>query len=226
MVREQFANRRQAGRLLGEVLSETYADRPDVVVLGLPRGGVEVAYEVARILQKPLDVFVVRKLGVPGHEELAMGAIGSGGSRVMNDEVLTYLHIDDAAIERTVDREQAELARRESLFRGDKPMLEVRGKTVLLVDDGLATGSSMRAAIRALHAMEPKALVVAVPVGPPETCSALRAEGQATDVVCLRTPYAFGGVGAWYDDFTQTTTDQVSELLAQAEADPNIPPPT
>ena len=208
-----FRDRTEAGQVLANRLVP-YANRPDVLVLALPRGGVPVAYEVARMLHAPLDVFLVRKLGVPGHEELAMGALASGGARVLNEEVVRGLHISEEVIAAVAEREQEELARRERLFRGERPAPDVRGRTVILVDDGLATGSTMRAAIAALRQQGPARIVVAVPVGAYETCAELQME--ADEVVCARTPEPFHAVGLWYDDFTQTTDEEVHELLARA----------
>jgi predicted phosphoribosyltransferase len=208
---ERFRDRLQAGRELGAVVAKRYGGRDDVIVLGLPRGGVPVAKGVAEALGAPLDVFIVRKLGVPGHEELAMGAIASGGVRVLNRDVLDYVPVSGQAIESVAAREQRELQRREQAFRGDKPPLDVSGKTVIVVDDGLATGSTMRAAVRALRQMGPAAVVVAVPVAAAQTCDELRAE--ADDVICLRTPEPFQAVGLWYEDFEQTTDDEVHDLL-------------
>ncbi len=205
----RYRDRHEAGRILGERLA-ALAGRPDVVVLGLPRGGVPVAWEVARRLGAPLDVFVVRKLGYPGHEELAIGAIASGGVRVLNPEVVAY-GVSREAIERATEREQAELERRERLFRGDRPPIPVAGRTVVLVDDGLATGSTMRAAVRALRQQGAREIVVAVPVAARSTCEQM--EEEADQVVCATTPHPFHAVGFWYDDFSQTTDDEVRELL-------------
>jgi putative phosphoribosyl transferase len=207
-----FRDRREAGRQLAERLA-TYADRPDVLVLALPRGGVPVAYEVARALHAPLDVFVVRKLGLPGHEELAMGAVGSGGVRVFNRELVDGLHIPDRVIHALTARE-----RRERAYRGERAFPDVRGKTVILVDDGLATGSTMRVAAEALREQGPARLVVAVPVGSPETCDGFR--DVVDDVVCAITPEPLYGVGLWYQDFSQTTDDEVRALLAAAHPQP------
>ena len=210
---QQFADRREAGAVLAAKLS-SYRDRDDIVILGLPRGGVPVAFAIASALGAPLDVFVVRKLGVPGHAELAMGAIASGGVRVLNDEVLRWYAIPQAAIDDVVRVEQTELARREAEYRGSEPMVDVRGKLVILVDDGLATGSTMKAAIQAVRAMAPARIIVAVPVGATDTCHALAAD--ADDVVCARTPSPFSAVGLWYRDFSQTSDAEVRELLAQS----------
>lgn len=212
----QFENRAEAGRVLAERLS-AYADRGGVLVLGLPRGGVPVAFEIARRLHAPLDVFIVRKLGVPGHEELAMGAIASGGTRVMNDEVLSHVRASDSDIDRVAERERRELRRREELYRGDRPPIDAAGRTVVLVDDGLATGSTMRAAVRALRKLGPARIVVAVPTAAPQTCEDLGRE--VDDIVCAMTPEPFYAVGAWYRDFAQTTDDEVRSLLAQAWKD-------
>jgi predicted phosphoribosyltransferase len=211
---EPFATRREAGEKLARKLT-LYANRPDVFVLALPRGGVPVAYEVARALHAPLDVFVVRKLGVPGHEELAMGAIATGGVRVLNREVLTGIDVPETAIDAITRREKEELERRERLYRGDRSAPNVAGRTVILVDDGLATGSTMRAAAAALRQMAPSRVIVAVPVAARTTCDELRDE--VDEVVCAVMPEPFLAVGAWYADFSQTTDDEVRELLAQSE---------
>jgi len=210
-----FRDRRDAGRKLAQELKE-YANRPDVVVLALPRGGVPVAYEVAKALKAPLDIFLVRKLGVPGHEELAMGAIASGGVRVLNDTVVDALNIPERLIDAVAEKEQRELERRERAYRGDRPKPEVRGKTVILVDDGLATGASMRAAVEALRAQDPARIVVAVPTAAPETCEAF--EDTVEEVVCAETPQPFFGVGFWYQDFSQTSDEEVRTLLARAQS--------
>jgi len=206
-----FRDRPDAGRqLLGRL--GAYRGRPDVLVLGLPRGGIPVAHEVARGLGAPLDVFLVRKLGVPGQEELAMGAIATGGVRVVNDDVVDALGIPRAAIDRVAAEEGRELERRQAEYRGDRPEPDVRGRTVILVDDGLATGSSMRAAVSALRAQAPARIVVAVPVAAPATCDELRRE--VDEVVCFATPDPFMAVGRFYDDFSQTTDEEVRALLA------------
>jgi putative phosphoribosyl transferase len=209
----RFRDRREAGRQLAEALAR-YAGQPGVLVLALPRGGVPVGYEVARVLQAPLDVMLVRKLGVPGHEELAMGAIASGGVRIVSNEVVSTLGIDEREIAAVAAAEEAELDRRERAYRNGRAAPDVRGRTVILVDDGLATGSTMRAAAAALRAQGTKRLVVAVPVAPPETCEAMRSE--VDEVICAREPEPFLAVGVWYEDFSQTTDDEVRELLRRA----------
>jgi len=211
MWERRFRDRTEAGRLLGEELRRRFGRREDALVLALPRGGVPVGYEVARAIGAPLDVFIVRKLGVPGHEELAMGAIASGGVRVLNDDVLRYARIPEKSIDAVAAREERELERRERSYRGSKPSLDVDGRTVVVVDDGLATGSTMRAAVKALRKMNAREVIVAVPVGAAETCEMIRAE--ADDVVCLRTPSMLQAVGLWYEDFSQTTDEEVHELL-------------
>jgi len=208
-----FRDRTHAGQVLAALL-RPYAHRPDVLVLALPRGGVPVAAVIARELQLPLDVFLVRKLGVPGQEELAMGALASDGVRILNEDVITALSISDDVIDDVTAVEQRELERRDRLYRDDRPPPDVRGRTILLVDDGLATGSTMRAAIAALRRLQPAQIVVAVPVGAPQTCAEIAR--QADDVVCARTPEPFIAVGAWYRDFGQTSDAEVSELLRQA----------
>src|SRR5207244_10311245 len=209
-----FRDRRDAGRLLAEKLA-AYATRPDVLVLALPRGGVPVAYEVAHRLGAPLDVFVVRKLGVPGHEELAMGAVATGGVRVLNDQLVEQLGIPDQMIDAVAARERQELARRERLYRGGRPPPDVRGRTVILVDDGLATGATMRAAIMALRQLQPARIVVAIPTASPETCEELKA--KIDEVICAITPEPFLAVGHWYEDFSQTTDEEVRDLLARRQ---------
>jgi putative phosphoribosyl transferase len=214
----QFANRISAGRLLAKKL-ETYANRSDVVVLALPRGGVPVAYEVARALNAPLDVFLVRKLGVPGYEELAMGAIASGGVRVLNESVVRYLDISDRVIDLVAAEEQRELQRRERLYRGASLPLDVGDRTVIIVDDGLATGSTMRAAVNALKNLRPAKIIVAAPVAARETCESFKADVDST-CVCFMSPEPFQGVGLWYRDFSQTTDEEVCYLLKHAK-EPN-----
>lgn len=210
-----FRNRKEAGQRLARALA-AYAHRPDVLVLALPRGGVPVGFEVAHALGAPLDVFLVRKLGLPGHEELAMGAVATGGLRVLNRDVVELARVDPELIDQVTREEQHELARREQAYRGDHPAPPVEGRTVILVDDGLATGSTMEAAVRALRQRQPARIVVAVPTAPRETCRALRA--VADDVVCLTTPEPFHAVGAWYRDFSQTSDEEVRTLLAEAGA--------
>lgn len=210
-----FRDRSEAGRLLAERL-RAYASNPNAIVLALPRGGVPVGYEVARALGAPLDIFLVRKLGVPGYEELAMGAVASGGVRVLNADVVKGLRIPEYVIDAVAAWEQQELARRERVYRGDRPEPDVRGRTVILVDDGLATGSTMLAAIQALRQQQPARIVMAVPTAPPATCEEMRT--QADDVVCAITPEPFYSVGLWYEDFSQTTDEEVRELLARSVA--------
>jgi len=211
---KQFQNRSEAGKLLASKLQK-YADNPNVLVLALPRGGVPVAFEIARSLKAPLDVFLVRKLGVPGHEEFAMGAISSCGDRVLNQEIIKALQLSDSLVERVTQHERQEMMRRESLYRQNKPPLQIQGKTVLLVDDGLATGSTMLAAIRAVQSQKAEKIVIAVPVAPPSTYESMKKLGD--DTICLLTPEPFYGVGLWYNDFSQTTDDEVVSLLSQAD---------
>jgi putative phosphoribosyl transferase len=209
-------DRADAGRRLLPGLV-AYKGRPDVLVLGLPRGGIPVAYEVAHGLGAPLDVFVVRKLGVPGQEELAMGAIATGGVRVLNRDVVDALQIPAHVVDRVAAEEERELRRREESYRGQRPEPDVRGRTVILVDDGLATGSTMRAAVAALRQQGPARIVIAVPVAAPSTCEDLRQE--VDEVVCFATPEPFMAVGRFYDDFSQTTDDEVRRLLAAGHPD-------
>ncbi len=210
-----FQDRTDAGRQLAEKLL-SYAGRDDVIVLALPRGGVPVAFEVAQRVRVPLDVCVVRKLGVPGHEELAMGAIASGGVRVLNEDVLYVLPDAQSIVEMVTAIEREELKRRERDYRSNRPAPEVRGRTVILVDDGLATGATMRAAAAALRQQGAAKIIVAVPVGAPGTCHEIRS--VADEVVCLQTPGSFMGVGQYYEDFSQTTDEEVRELLAAASS--------
>jgi len=214
MKQRPFRDRTEAGRLLAAKLT-AYANRPDVIVLALPRGGVPVAYEVDRALNAPLDVFLVRKLDVPGHEELAMGAIAAGGVRVLNDQLVGGLRIPDYLVDEVAASEQQELTRRERLYRGDRPAPDVRGRTVILVDDGLATGATLLAAVKALLQQLPARIVVAVPTASPETCEQLRAE--VDDIICATTPEPFHAVGLWYEDFSQTKDEEVRDLLARSE---------
>jgi putative phosphoribosyl transferase len=213
MQQMRFQDRTQAGQMLATQLAAC-ANRPDVLVLALPRGGVPVAYEVAAALRAPLDVFLVRKLGVPGYEELAMGAIASGGVRVLNRQVVDYLRIPEETIEAVAAQEERELERRAQVYRGARPAPEARGRVVILVDDGLATGSTMRAAVAALRQQEPARIVVAVPVAAPATCAEF--EKEVDEIVCLWTPEPFDGVGRWYENFAQTTDDEVRELLLKS----------
>jgi predicted phosphoribosyltransferase len=210
-----FSDRTEAGKYLASKLLN-YKDRPDVLVLALPRGGVPIGYEVAHALGVPLDIFLVRKLGVPGHEELAMGAIATGGVRVLNEDVVDYLGIPLNVIDAMAAREMNELRRRELAYRGNRPEPDVKGKTVILVDDGLATGSTIRAAAQALRQQQPARIVVAVPVSAPQTCDEYRI--GVDEIVCAATPEPFLGVGQWYVDFSQTTDDEVRDLLEQARA--------
>ena len=208
-----FRDRRDAGRKLAQKLS-AYAGRPQALILALPRGGVPVAYEVARALAIPLDIFIVRKLGLPGREELAIGAIASGGVRVLNNDILRMLSIPEEVINFVVKRELEELQRREKLYRGERPLPEIRDRTVILIDDGLATGASMRAAVAGLRAQHPARIVVAVPAAAPETCDAFQTE--VDEVVCAITPEPFYGVGRWYEDFSQVNDEEVRILLEEA----------
>lgn len=205
-----FKDRFEAGRMLARELMH-YADRDDVVVLALPRGGVPVAFEVAKVLKAPLDVFLVRKLGLPGREELAMGAIASGGVRVLNEEVVGWYKVNEKVIDSVAQREQRELERREREYRGNRAMPLLRNRTAILVDDGLATGTTMRAAVSALRKYNPARLVIAVPTAPQETCREFRE--QVDSIVCATTPQPFWAIGAWYEDFSQTTDEEVRDLL-------------
>lgn len=214
----QFRNRIEAGQMLAQRLAN-YANRPDVLVLALPRGGVPVAFQVAQALNAPIDVFVVRKLGVPGHEELAMGAIASGGVRVINGDVVEGLRISDDAIEAVATRELRELERRERVYRQDRPMPDVQGRTIILVDDGIATGSTMRAAVEALRQLEASRIVVATPTAALSTVREMRPD--VDEFVAVMTPADFSGVGEWYEDFSQTTDGEVRELLERASHFPN-----
>jgi len=207
----RFRDRADAGQRLAVQLAQ-YGGRDDVIVLALPRGGVPVGAEVARTLAAPLDVFLVRKLGVPGHPELAMGAIASGGVRVLGLDIIRELAIPDAAIEAVAAREEVELVRRERLYRGERTLPSLDHRTVILVDDGLATGSTMQAAVEAVRTQQPSRIVVAVPVGAPDTCARLRQ--IADEVVCAESPASFQAVGAWYERFDQTTDDEVLRTLA------------
>jgi putative phosphoribosyl transferase len=210
-----FRDRTEAGALLAKRLKQ-YANRSDVVVLALPRGGVPVAVEVAKALGAPLDVFLVRKLGVPGHEELAMGAIATGGVQVLNRDVVSSLRIPRSLIEQAAAKERRELDRRERLYRDDRPPPRIRGKIVILIDDGLATGSTMRAAVAALRKLGPASIVAAVPTAAPSTCSEFEAE--VDEIICAETPEPFYAVGAWYEDFSQVTDEEVRQMLLNQPA--------
>ena len=213
MMTQQFRDRTEAGQQLAAKLT-AYVNRPDVLVLALPRGGVPVAFEVARALHAPLDVLVVRKLGVPGQEELAMGAIATGGVRILNYNVVQLLEIADEVINRVATQEQHEVERREQLYRGDRPPYEVHGRTIILVDDGIATGATMRAAVAALKQQQPACLIIAVPVAAASTCDAFAAE--VDEFVCVIRPEVFYAVGFWYENFSQTSDEEVRDLLDQA----------
>ncbi|TDO16714.1 MULTISPECIES: phosphoribosyltransferase [Halomonas] len=208
-----YADRHQAGNILADELKE-YADQRQVIVLALPRGGVPVGAVIAAALGAPLDVILVRKLGLPGHEELAMGAIATGNARVMNDDVLRFKRVSESAIERVVEKERKELERREKTYRGDRPLPNLEGRTVILVDDGLATGATMRAAIQVVRQQSPEKIVMAVPVAPRDTLERMREE--ADEVVCPAVPSSFMGIGQWYQDFGQTSDQEVKNLLEQA----------
>ena len=216
MESRRFRDRYDAGRQLAEKLRE-YANAPDLLVLALPRGGVPVAYEVARALGAPLDVFVVRKLGLPGHEELAMGAVASSGVQVLNDDIVHGLNIPDQVIEAVSARERQELSRRQPLYRDRRTPPDAAGRVIILVDDGLATGASMRAAVLALKQQRAGRIIVAVPTASPDICEALKAD--ADEVISVITPEPFLAVGHWYDDFTQTTDEEVRDLLAHSSRD-------
>lgn len=209
----RFKNRSMAGQYLADKL-RNYVNDQNAVVLGLPRGGVVVAFEVANELGLPLDIFLVRKLGVPGYEELAMGAIASGGVRVMNENVIRQINIPAGAVEVVTKKEEMELKRREEAYRDNRPRLDVKDRTVILVDDGLATGATMRAAVVALRKQRPGRIVIAVPVAAPDTCEELRAD--VDDIVCGITPTQFYAIGVWYEDFSQTTDEEVKQLLRTA----------
>ena len=210
----RFRDRADAGRQLAADLRE-YAGRDDVIVLGLPRGGIPVAYEVARALDVPLDIFLVRKLGVPGHEELAMGAIASGGLRVLNEPLVEELRISEAVINAVEARERQEMRRRDRLYRGSRPAPDVSGKTVIIVDDGLATGATFRAAALALRQLDPAWIVGAVPVASADICHAL--EADVDEMICAETPEPFFAVGLWYDEFGPTSDEEVTDLLRRAQ---------
>jgi putative phosphoribosyl transferase len=206
----RFADRREAGAVLASKLTR-YADLQNAVVLALPRGGVPIGFEVAQRLHAPLDIFLVRKLGLPGHPEYAMGAIATGGVRVLNEEAIGWYRVPESVIEAVIAEEQTELARREAVYRDGRPAVSIDGRIAIIVDDGLATGASMRAAVTAVRQLEPAQVVVAVPVGAPSTCAEMRQ--LADEVVCARTPEPFNAVGLWYDDFSQTSDEEVQSLL-------------
>ncbi|MEA5507150.1 phosphoribosyltransferase [Halotia wernerae UHCC 0503] len=210
----RFRNRTEAGQMLARHLA-AYANQ-DVLVLGLPRGGVPVAFEVAKALNAQLDIYLVRKLGVPGRKELAMGAIASGGVRVLNHEIVNWLGIDRKTIDQVATQELQELQRRDCAYRGDRPQPKIKNRTVILIDDGIATASTMRAAIAALREQQPRHIVVAIPVAPPSTCEQLRTE--VDEVICLTTPESMYAIGLWYEDFSQTTDAEVRDLLARWSA--------
>jgi putative phosphoribosyl transferase len=218
-MKRRFRDRRDAGRRLAAEL-RPYADRRDVIVLALPRGGVPVGFEIAEALHVPLDVFVVRKLGLPWHEELAMGALASGGVRVLDQDLIRVARVSDEDIQRVTAMEQAELERRERQYRGDRGFPDLTGRTVILVDDGLATGSTMRAGVAALRKEGPTKIIVAVPVAAPEICDSFR--DIVDEIVCAETPEPFQAVGLWYDDFYQTTDDEVHLLLERARHAPEL----
>ena len=215
MSRARFHNRSDAGRRLAAAL-EQYATSPNLLVLALPRGGVPVGYEIARALNAPLDVMLVRKLGVPGHEELAMGAIASGGIRILSEDIIAAFGVPERVIATVAANEEAELERRERTYRDSQPLPVIRDRIIILVDDGLATGSTMRAAAAALRSQQPERLIVAVPVAPSETCAALSRE--VDEVYCLITPEPFFSVGTWYEDFSQVTDEEARSLLEAASA--------
>lgn len=217
---QRFRDRIEAGQLLAQALQQ-YVDDPSVIVLGLPRGGVPVAFEVANALHAPLDICIVRKLGVPGHKELAMGAIGSNGVRWLNYDVLAWLNISSKSIDEVAAKELRELQRRDRVYRGDQTPLDVHDRTVILVDDGIATGATMRAALQVLQQQHPQRLIVAVPVAPKDTLQELHR--VVDQVICLRTPEPFYAIGLWYDNFAQTSDEEVCTLLAHAPQPPISP---
>lgn len=219
-----FSDRSAAGKLLSEKLRE-FANRPDVIVLALPRGGVPVAYEIAKALNAPLDVITVRKLGVPGQEELAMGAIASGGVIVMNNDMLPYLSISDKEIGEIIERERAELKRREMLYRGKRPAPSIQGKTVILVDDGIATGMTLQATIEVIKQQHPASLIIAVPVAAGTSCAEFNEPANQQICICLETPEPFLAVGQWYQNFDQTTDDVVIRLLSKSLIKETTPVP-
>ena len=209
-----FANRTEAGKLLAQKLLPTYGNRSDLIILGLPRGGVPVAYEVAKVLHAPLDICLVRKLGVPGHKELAMGAIASGAVMFLNQDLVHRLKISPIASEQVVAREKQELARRETLYRGTRSVPDLVGKTIILIDDGIATGSTIKAALYTIKQQQPKAIVVAVPVAPPDVSKVLQEEVE--EFVCLLTPEWLSSISLWYENFSQTSDEEVRYLLAKS----------
>ncbi len=211
---KQFQDRTEAGRLLAKRLKAIYANRSDVMVLGLPRGGVPVAYEVAKVLHAPLDICIVRKLGVPGNKELAMGAIALGGIMVLNENLVASLAISQKAIAKVVATEQQELERRDHLYRGTRPVPDLSHRTVIVIDDGIATGSTLKAALSTIKQQQPERIVVAVPVAPPQIRQEL--QGQVDEVVCLLSPENFYAIGLWYNDFSPTTDAEVGNLLLLA----------
>lgn len=213
MVQLPFKNRLEAGRLLAGAL-KPYAGCPDVLILALPRGGVPVAFEAAQALSLPLDLMMVRKLGMPGQEELAMGAVATGGIKVLNQALIQNLNISETVIDSVVDKEREELERRERVYRGKRPAPEINNRRIILIDDGLATGATMRAAVSALQQQKPASIIVAIPVAPPDTVEKLRKE--ADEVICLATPESFFAIGTWYEDFSQTSDEEVGDLLARA----------
>ena len=216
----RFANRAEAGRMLAEALS-AYIGRRGILILALPRGGVPVAYEVAKALSAPMDLWLVRKLGVPGQEELALGALAGKNIRVLNDDIISLLNIDQSAIDIVIAREQAELERRNRLYRQGRPPPDIEGKTIIIIDDGLATGATMRAAIASLRQAGAAWIIAAVPVGAVSTCRKI--EQEADELVCLHTPQPFYGVGQWYTDFSQTSDEEVLALLTSAATNSGSP---
>lgn len=218
-MKKQFRDRAEAGQLLAQQLQSSYGNRSDVLVLGLPRGGIPVAYEIAQVLKAPLDVCLVRKLGVPGHEELAMGAISAKQGMVLNQNVVQSLDISQKTIDRVAASEREELERRDRAYRGDRPAPAIRDHIVILVDDGIATGSTVKAALSTIQQQKPKHLVIAVPVAPPTVCKELKA--QVDEVVCLLTPEWLSAIGLWYENFSQTSDEEVRQFLKQA-----VPPST
>lgn len=211
-----YANRQHAGQIMADLMSQ-YTKQPDTIILALPRGGVPVAYEIAKKLALPMDIFIVRKLGIPEHAELAMGAIASGGAIVLNEELINSLHINTATINKVLQAEEQELARREMVYRGNKPYPELTGKTVILVDDGIATGYTMRAAVASLQQKKPATIIVAVPVAARETCHGMAC--LVNELICPLQPANFYAVGLWYDDFSQTSDEEVIQLLHRLHAD-------